>query len=264
MKSRVVRSCMCAVAALTLAGAMVSAAEPGEGDDLGGPYFLRSADPESPGEIALKFQYEYVKGTDEEEHELELIVEWGIAQDWEFIFELPVEIGEGRIEGNGDIAEFGFHTRLWEEDGWMPAFAVRNLVRLPTGYHSDGVDYTFRGLFTKTVTPDVLRIHFNPFLTTINGNDEEGDRNFRWGAALGLDYVVADDLRFVAAYIHENSEAEGDRNQHSLELGLDWEFANEQTISLATEFELDGDKAGDNFSVRVQYMIDIPGPNLGS
>lgn len=233
-----------------------------EYDDLGGPYFLRSADPEEPGEIALKFKYEYVRETDDEEHEVELIIEWGMAENWEFIFELPVQIGDGRVEGNGDITEFGFHTRLWEEGDWMPAFAVRNLIRIPTGYHSDGVDYTLRGLFTKTLVPDVLRMHFNPFATTINGNLEEEERNFRWGMALGVDYKMAPELRLVADYLHQNSEEYGNRNQHSMELGLDWEFADDQMISVATEFELDGDKAGDNFAARVQYMIEIPGPNL--
>jgi len=241
----------------------VTTVESGKSNDLGGPYFLRSADPEGLGVIALKLKYEYVKEHKDEDHELEGILEWGMAENWEFILEVPVELGDGKVEGNGDIAEFGFHTRLWEESEMMPAFAVRNLVRLPTGYHSDGVDYTLIGLFTKTLTSDGLRCHFNPFLKSINGNQEEGDRDFRWGAALGMDYKLSDEVRVIADYIHQNSEEEGNRNQHSVELGLDWEFAPEQTISVATEFELDGDNSGDDFSARVQYMIDVPGPIIG-
>jgi hypothetical protein len=231
-------------------------------DDLGGPYFLRSADPLKPGEIELKFKYEFSRATSSEEHEIELVFEWGIAPDWEFIFEVPVELGEGKVEGNGDIGAFGFHTRLWEESDWMPAFAVRNLIRIPTGYRSDGVDYTLRGLFTKTLVPDVLRAHFNPFLTSINGNREDEERWFRWGAALGVDYMVNEDLRFVADYFIRNSEEFGQRNQHTIELGLDWEFVERQYLSIASDIEIDGDKYGDNFSVAVQYMIEIDAPRL--
>lgn len=232
-------------------------------NDLGGPYFLRSADPETPGTIALKLRYEYSKSHSDEEHVIEGVFEWGICHNWEFILEIPVEIGDGRVEGNGDITEFGFHTRLWEEGDWMPAFAVRNLLRLPTGYHSDGVDYTLIGLFTKTLVPDVLRLHFNPFLVSINGNQEDDDRNFRGGGAIGFDYMASQDLRFIADYLYEVSEKYGERDQQSVELGIDWEFAEEQSLGLATVIEVDGDQTGEDFSARIQYMIDIPGPNLG-
>jgi len=106
-------------------------------------------------------------------------------------------------------------------------------------------------------------MHFNPWGTTINGNLEDGDRNFRYGAALGFDAMVSDDVRFVTDYLYQASEEKGNRDQHSAEFGLDWEFAEEQTISIATEIELDGDEAGNDFTVSLQYMIDIPGPVIG-
>lgn len=134
------------------------------------------------------------------------MLEWGIAPDIEFILEVPVILGEGKLEGNGDIAEFGFHIRHWKESDGMPAFATRHLIRIPTGYHSDGVDYLLRGLFTKTLVPDSMRLHFNPFLETINGNLEDDTRRFQWGAAIGIDYRMSDDLVLIADYQHFSSE----------------------------------------------------------
>lgn len=240
----------------------VTTQEETESWDLVGPYFLRSADPEPPGELELKFIYGYETSADESEHEFEFVLEWGMAENHEFILEVPVTIGDGRIEGNGDITEFGFHTRFWEESDWLPAFAMRNLIRIPSGYHSDGVDYLGRGLFTKTFIPDTLRAHFNPFLKSVNGNLEEGERHFQWGAAVGVDYRVNDDLVLIADYQNRSSELVGNRNDHILELGGDWEFAEDQTLGFSTTFGLDGDESGADWSFRISYIIELDAPRL--
>lgn len=225
-------------------------------DDLVGPYFLRSADPEAPGEVELKFIYAYETEAEGGENEFEFVLEWGMAKDLEFIFELPVTIGEGRVEGNGDIEAFGFHIRHWEEQGWLPAFATRHLIRIPTGVDSSGVDYTLRGLFTKTLSPG-LRLHFNPFLKSANGDNIEDVRHFQWGFAIGVDYRFNDDVRMIADYFHRTSEEEGERNNHALEWGLDWEFAPNQVFSVATELGLDGDDSGPDWVFRVNYIYEI-------
>jgi hypothetical protein len=224
---------------------------------LDGPYFLRSADPLEAGELEFKFIYGYEKEEDEEEHEIEFVVEWGMMEDIEFILEMPIEVGEGRVEGNGDITQLGFHIRHWEEDGWMPAFATRHLFRIPTGYRSDGVDYLARGLFTKTLIADQLRLHLNPWLKSVNGNMEEGDRHFLWGVAIGCDYRVNDDLLFILDYHNRVSEEEGYRNHHSIELGADWEFAENNLLAFQTEFEIDGDESGPDFSARISYILEL-------
>ncbi|MGD2111662.1 MAG: hypothetical protein PVI86_19985, partial [Phycisphaerae bacterium] len=192
---------------------------------LDGPYFLRSADPIEVGEIELKFIYGYEKEEDDEEHEVEFELEWGVMENVEFIFAVAAEVGEGKVEGNGDIEEIGFHIKHWEEDGWLPAFATRHLVRIPTGYRSDGVDYLARGLFTSTLIPDKLRLHFNPWAKSINGNREDNERHFRCGAAIGIDYRVNEDLIVIADYQANSSEVFGESYQHAIEFGADWEFA---------------------------------------
>lgn len=262
-------------------GAAPTAAADG-GYALSGPYFLRSADPEPLGEAELKFVYGYTNNGDDDdetdEHEIEFVLEWGMAQNVEFILEVPFQIGDGRVDGNGDITALGFHVRHWEENGWLPAFATRHLVRLPTGYHSDGVDYTGRGLLTWTLAPNAWRLHFNPFLTSKNGNfddededwwswdgDDEGgeQRHFLWGAAIGFDFQLTDNMVFIVDYQNLSSESEGHRNQHVLELGGEWEFAEHQKLGWQTEFGIDGDEAGADFGARLSYILEICLPGLG-
>lgn len=243
-----------------------AADESGERDaneTLDGPYFLRSADPLETGELELKFVYGYERDAgEEEEHEVEFVLEWGLAEGHEFILEIPVELGEGKVEGNGDIAEFGFHSRIWNEDGLMPAFSMRNLIRIPTGYESDGVDYIGRGLFTSTLIPGSLRFHFNPFLKSINGNQDEDTRDFQWGAAVGFDYRVNDDLLFIMDYQNFSSDEEGVSRQQNLEIGADWEFAEDQKIGFQTQFELDGDGHGADIGARISYIVELQAPSL--
>jgi hypothetical protein len=64
--------------------------------DLYGPYFLRSADPEEPGEMELKFIYSYETSSGpSDKNVFELEFEWGIAENIELILELPIELGDG-------------------------------------------------------------------------------------------------------------------------------------------------------------------------
>ncbi len=229
--------------------------EAAEGYALAGPYYLRSADPEEPGEIDLKFIYSYEhKADDDEEHEFEFEFEWGIVEDWEFILSVPFTIGDGGVEGNGD-ATVGLHTVLWDEDGWIPAFAMRNLFRLPTGYHGQDFDYTFRGLLTWTLS-DVTRLHFNPYIAT-NNDPGDGERNFLYGGAIGFDWRANDDLILIADYQYRRSvEKDGDENQ-IIELGADWQFAENQLLGFGLEFGVEGDDGCEDFAISLSYIIEL-------
>lgn len=228
--------------------------------EISGPVFLRSADPETPGEVVIKNIFEWATtkegGSDDFEYELE--VEWGVVEDHELIFEVPFELGDGRVDGNGDLT-LGWHWRLWKEsDGW-PAFGMRNYVRIPTGIGSSGVDYELRGLFTKTVIPETMRLHLNPFAATINGNNDEDARPFHWGTAVGFDYRLSDDVLLIGDYIYSNGEEEQTRDNHEAELGIDWTIAPNQELGLAVEGSLDGDSNGPTFGAKISYMISFGG-----
>lgn len=228
--------------------------------EIDGPVFLRSADPEPPGEVVIKniFEWETTKDDGDDDFEYELEIEWGVVENHELIFETPFEIGDGRVDGNGDLT-VGWHWRLWKEhDGW-PAFGMRNYVRIPTGVDSSGVDYEWRGLITKTLIPGTTRLELNPFVASINGNNEEDARPFRWGVAIGIDHRLRDDLLLIADYIYANGELERTRDNHSAEFGLDWHIDERQTLAFATEVGLDGDSDGASLAARISYILSFGG-----
>ncbi|MCK6486456.1 MAG: hypothetical protein L6R00_20255 [Phycisphaerae bacterium] len=224
--------------------------------ELAGPYHLRSAAPEPPGELVIKniFGWSTARDGSDDDAEYELEIEWGIVPNHELIFEVPVEMGDGSVTGNGD-AEVGWHWRLWEEKDWVPAFGMRNFVRLPTGVDSSGVDYEWIGLITKSIVPGTLRFNANPFIKSVNGDNEPDARHFLWGGSLGLDWRVRDDLILVGLYRYEAGEIEGTRDNHTLELGADWKIAEHHKVGFATEIGLDGDSNGPALGAKFSYMI---------
>jgi len=232
--------------------------------EINGPVFLRSADPEPPGEVVIKniFSWEHSKeseGEDRDEYEYELEIEWGIVENHELIFEFPWQIGEGRIDGNGDIT-MGWHWRLWDERDDLPAFALRNFVRVPSGVDSSGVDYELRGLLSKTIVPGSTRLHLNPFARSVNGDNDEEAEDFQYGAAFGMDYRISDDLLFITDYIYSSEESESaERPNHSAEFGIDWKLDERQKIGVSFLVGLDGDDDGAEFGASISYMLGFGG-----
>ncbi|MCO6437094.1 MAG: hypothetical protein J5J06_08400 [Phycisphaerae bacterium] len=225
---------------------------------IDGPVFLRSADPEPVGVLEIKnnFAWSTSKDGSDDDYEYELEVEYGLVENHELLLALPFELGDGEVDGNGDLT-LGWHWRLWREDGWIPAFAVRNYLRFPTGYRSSGVDYELRGLFTKTLVTDLLRLHLNPFGRSVNGNNEEDAHDFFYGAALGVDYRVSPEFLLVADYLYTNGEDEGESNEHMAELGFDWELGGPHIFSFALDVSLDGDDEGEAFGAKLSYIYEI-------
>ncbi len=234
----------------------ITTTEAGSGYHLYGPYFLRSADTVPAGEMELKFNYRYETSSGPSDSNVfELQFQWGITDKIELIAELPIELGDGRVTGNGDL-HLGLQTHCWEEDGALPAFSVRNMLRVPTGYRSGGVDWMARGLITKTLS-DKMRLHANPWLELVSGHNEEDARHFQWGVAIGVDYKLADNMVFVWDYQHANGELDGTRNNHQLEFGLDWAVAEKCKLGFSTIVGLDGDDQGPNWGMGVSYIMEL-------
>ena len=191
------------------------------------------------------------------------MLEWGLMENIEFILESEIELGDGGVAGNADITAFGFHTRFWKEDGWLPAVAMPNLIRVPNGSHSSGVDYTARLLVTKSIIPGKFRFHLNPFLKSVNGHNEADARRFQWGTAVGVDYRCTKDFVIIFDYLHRSSDEDHQRNNHALEFGFDWKLAEHHYVAFGTEVGLDGDGYGTNFGAKISYIFSIGGPHLG-
>lgn len=227
---------------------------------IGGPWRLRSADALSPGTMSIRNEFNwstgYRSGDDEASYAISL--DYGIAPMHHLTLETTsVDIGDGGVPGNRDI-RFGWHWQLLREDDWKPSFAIRNYIRVPTGYKSSGVDYELRGLFSKSVA-DHVRIHFAPFLKSVNGDNIEDVRCFQWGAALGSDWRISEKLDFVVDYVHETSQTEGLRNQHSLDAGFIYEIAEGHKIGINGRVGLDGDGENGDWGAGVFYTIALDG-----
>ena len=231
---------------------------------IGGPWRLRSADALKPGQMSIRNEFNWTTGlqSGDDEGAYALSIDYGIAPMHHITLETTsVDLGDGGTAGNGDI-RLGWHWQLLKEEEFVPSFALRNYVRLPTGYESSGVDYELRGLFSKSVA-DHVRIHFAPFLKSVNGNNIEDVRYFQWGAAFGSDWKITDKLDLIIDYVHETSQEDGFRNQHSLDAGFVYEIAEGHKVGFNGRFGLDGDGINGDWGAGIFYTIALDGlPSL--
>jgi len=244
----------------------------------GGPIDMRSsyAMPAGVFEVKNTFGWGTARNGEDDDYLYELELDYGLVDNHQLILVLPVELGDGQVEGNADLT-LGWHWQFTAEEGSMPGLGMRNFIRVPSGVHSDGMDYRWVGLVTKTLT-DKARLHFNPFFETrcfrddededeaFDGdwgwNDdedvaEEGD--FVWGGIIGLDYDVCPNVLLVWDYIYRSGDYDGVRDQHSFQVGFDWALAERQTLGFVTNVGLDGDGYGDALGAELSYAIAFGG-----
>lgn len=230
--------------------------------NVAGPIAIRSTAPVPVGELEWKNFFGWStmrKSGEDDDYSYTFVLEYGLVENHELLIEIPVHLGDGRIEGNGD-AELGWHWKLSDADGIVPSLGMRNFVRVPTGDGSEGVDYEWRGLITWELS-DSAGFHLNPFVRSVNGeNQGEDARHLRWGVVAGADYDLSDELKLIWDYIYENSVRDGFRDNHTFEMGVDWKLADNQTLSLVGTASLDGD-SNDNATagVRVGYTLSFGG-----
>jgi len=255
----------------------------------GGPIDMRSTDPTPVGELEWKnvFGWSTSRNGEDDDYEYELELEYGLVENHELLLSLPVEIGDGEVEGNADIT-VGWHWRFVEEEGDMPSLGMRNFFTLPTGVHSHGVDYRWVGLISKNIT-DKARLHFNPFIEVIDicdsdDDDDDGNWNgwgwgsgwnngwngwndgddgergdFVWGAIIGADYAMSPDFAVVWDYVWRSGDVEGLHDQHALQVGFEWAFADHQKLAMTTNVGLDGDGEGEALGAQMSYIIAFGG-----
>ncbi|MCL2330068.1 MAG: hypothetical protein FWC56_02070 [Phycisphaerae bacterium] len=250
------------------------------------PITMRSADPVDAGQLLIKNTYHHSTAShmrDKNAYQFEL--NYGIAENHEVLFSLrDLSMNKAQEVGNGDVM-FGWQWRLWKESEFIPAFALQNLVSIPSGYRSHGTQYTAKGLFTKSIIENKWRVHLNPFLSVACGDQsrstpgsgwradelartgEIDTRHLQWGFVVGTDYRLTDCLDLQFDYIHRSSERTGFRNQHELEAGVGWQLAKNHRLAMATNWTVDGDSLDENWGISFSYIINLdnlPYVKLGS
>ncbi|MBK8267275.1 MAG: hypothetical protein IPK83_02810 [Planctomycetes bacterium] len=225
-----------------------------------------------------EWQVNYFNGWQTQSHESDpwlmvMEVEYSpdVPSSWllsnaKFGIDLPLELCNGGVDGNGDI-ELSWKQRLIREEpgNWWPTASIENALRIPTGYNSSGVDWTLEGIVAKQLGPGTFVV--NAFLTSANGHnnletaswwdqlscDAEDDdlRHFQWGARLGYKWRLTDEFAIICDYINQSSELTGERNQNIGEVAAEWRITDHFTIGPGIMFGLDGQDTTPNFGAGV-------------
>jgi hypothetical protein len=183
-----------------------------------------------------------------------------------FGIDMPLELGNGGVEGNGDIDLF-WKQRIVEETecNWWPTFTIENSMRIPTGYDSSGVDWTLMGVVAKQAGCGTAV--FNAWLKSANGDnnleksswwerssredDDDSLRHFQWGFRAGYKWRINECFALIPAYVHQCSELEGDHNQNIGEVSAEWRVNKCLTVGPGIMFGLDGQDETPNFGAGV-------------
>ena len=232
--------------------------------DVEGPVSMRSADVQEQGTFDLKVVFDYGTSSDgsDDDYGNRVELQWGVYADNEIVFKLPINYGDGE-EGNADLS-IGWQWKLHDQQGWIPAGAIYNELRTPTGNGSEGVDWELRGVFTWDLDPGTSRLHLNPFIRFMDGNnletnarrdrdrnrgnffrnrgnsfrnrrDEVSARHFAAGGIIGVDHRLTDTTVINVDYILDSGRLDGYSMQHSMEAGMDYQLADNQALTWASQ-----------------------------
>lgn len=217
------------------------------------------------GGIDLELTYQWVTASHQhDQNNLFQTIRYGI--DNETWVELTVSEPLNDIDqGAGELYLGLLHT-FWMETELLPAFAGEARIRIPSGYHSSGVDGFFRGMLTKTIFTGV-RVHFNGFVQTSAGQQGEAvegviRRSFQWGLGPGFDVQLWEGAIGVVNYVNRCNPTTVGPNQNVLELGLvqnlpNWSEHLTQNIKIAQDIGLDGNQQTPNYGIKFQYGLGI-------
>ncbi|MGB0715144.1 MAG: hypothetical protein ACPGXK_04655 [Phycisphaerae bacterium] len=201
---------------------------------------------------------------------------------------LPMNLGDGGGQGVGEL-EFILFNQFLEETDTLPAFAFWSNMRIPTGEGSEGVDARFNFNFTKTLVEN-LRGHLFGYAETANGSwgdedrrgrntgrysndwgrsgwgggwgrglwdghNEYDRRHFQWGLGAGVDYQIDDQTVAAMNYLHRSNDSYGVANDHILQLGLNHQLSDDQSLKFAVDIGLDGRDEKENFGMKLMWAI---------
>ncbi len=219
---------------------------------------LEDGQPGAPGQLELQFNIGWQTTSDESdpvafETELQYTLDGNaFLRNTQLILGVPLELGNGDIDGNADL-RFGWQQRWIKEEGLIPTVATLAEVRIPSGDDSSGVDGTLTGILAKDLGPGTL--YFNAFGKTVNGDNIENRRDFQWGFRTGYKWRLNDDFALIGDYLLESSEQRGHRDVNALEFSGEYRVNENFTIGPGILIGLDDNDETPNFGAGVRFLI---------
>jgi hypothetical protein len=126
---------------------------------------------------------------------------------------------------SGNLRTFALYN-FNQETLWLPAFATKLTLELPTGVRARGVDTTLTGIMTRSFGP--LRTHINAGYSFI-GDAGAGQRTGRYEFVLGAQYPLGAPRSFnttlLADMFTEQSTHNNARNPSGVEVGFRQQLA---------------------------------------
>lgn len=221
---------------------------------------LEDGQPGAPGDLELEVNAGWQTSSRQHTHDpFALLTELQYTPDgseflrnMQLLLGVPVEMGLGGVDGNADV-NLGWQQRWVKEQGSMPTLSTLAEMRLPTGYHSSGVDGKLTGIIAKDVGPGTA--YLNGFVKTANGNNIEDVRHFQWGGRVGYKWRINDSLALIGDYLNQSSEENGHGNLNVLELSGQYRFNEHLTVGPGIQIGLDNHDETPNFGAGVRFQI---------
>lgn len=235
--------------------------------------------PVAQGRVDLRLSYGWTtanapanRGDSDDDHVITPKIVWGAADKLELSLAVPSWVGDSGDRPGGGDGNFDSHVGLlWrfleQEGAWVPAMALGLSGRFPTGCDSSGVDGTATLVMTNEYDSG-LRSHFNLWGKTANGNNNDGfekngrvygnERDFQYGAVVGLDGPLGDAARWVVDYQWRIGQYEGTGSgSNILEAGWEWQLNDANRIGMSCQIGLDDNDDTPNFGAIFNYSYSI-------
>lgn len=222
---------------------------------------LEDGTPGQPGEVAIQLDSGwFTRSGQRDVFTLAPELKWtpggnAFLDNTELTFGVPLELGTGGVQGNGDI-HLGWQQRWVKENGSVPTFSTLAEIRTPSGDDSSGVDARLTGILAKEMGPGTS--FFNLWMESANGHNVDEPRHFQWGFRAGYKWRMSEQLAFVGDYAHETSEEQGHGDLNLLELSGEIRVSDHLTIGPGIIIGLDDNDETPNFGagVRLEYTFE--------
>ncbi|MFQ5502852.1 MAG: hypothetical protein ACE5EQ_11230 [Phycisphaerae bacterium] len=219
---------------------------------------IEDGQPGSPGAFEIQFDLDWDTRSDEHdpitlETELKYTLDGSdFLRNMKLTLDVPVEMGLGGVDGNADL-EFGWQQRWVSEEGMMPTLATLAVIRIPSGYHSSGLDGTLTGIVAKDVGPGT--VYLNGFVKTANGDNVEDLRHFQWGAATGYKWRINEQFALIGDYVINSSEEKGHGSINLIEFSGEYHVNEHLTVGPGIFIGLDDNEETPNIGAGIRASI---------